>query len=271
AWPGGGIMVRWGGGHEGVDKARCAAAGIHVANTPGILESAVAEHALWLLGSLAKGVVRQHREMAGGQWTGREGIELRGRKLLVVGCGRIGRELARKAALGFGMVVTGCGRLGLKSLLEREGVSFEDFSASTGLSDYTNALQDALPRADAVVICAAATAATRHLVSEDFLAQMKPGALLVNVSRGSLVDEKALFDSLAGGHLGGAGLDVFECEPYAPVDRDHDLRGLVNVVLTPHSASHTEESNDGIARMAAQTVITALTQGVEGLGNLVGG
>lgn len=269
ALPRGGVIARFGVGHDSIDKVKATAHGLWVTNTPGVLENGVAEHGVFMMGMLARQLTAQCADMKEGRWIHREGLELRGRPVAIIGFGRIGRKLGQKAVRGFEMEVIGCGRASPEEFASRNGRTLEELRAELGFAEYTNDIASAVGRAEFVVICAAATPETRHLVDRKFLSRMREGAFLVNTARGSLVNEDDLYDALATGRLAGAALDVFEEEPYVPACEAKDLRTLANVILTPHIASHTEESNDAIARCAAQTVMVALTEGVEGLENVV--
>ncbi|MBB5350628.1 phosphoglycerate dehydrogenase-like enzyme [Haloferula luteola] len=254
----GGVISRYGVGHDSIDKSRARRAGVTVCNTPGVLDNAVAEHAVWMLGALARPVAKAYGEMHGGKWQPAEGIEVRGRNVTVLGCGRIGRSLARKLGIGLGMVVTGY------DILEAP-----HFGEDSGFTRYTNQLDRALADADFVICLLPVLDATRHIANAGFFKQMKQGARFINSARGALVDEPDLYDALVSGHLSGAALDVFEREPYQPSDAEKDLRSLPQVILTPHIGSNTEESNDAMARMAAENVITCLTQGPKSCPNLI--
>ncbi|NJR41476.1 MAG: hypothetical protein HC767_01250, partial [Akkermansiaceae bacterium] len=107
ALPAGGAISRFGVGHDSIDKAKATARGIHVANTPGVLNNAVAEHSMWLLGALARSVVRTDRKMRTGEWTPQQGMEVRGRRLSILGFGRIAQDICHKAHYGFRMNVVG--------------------------------------------------------------------------------------------------------------------------------------------------------------------
>jgi phosphoglycerate dehydrogenase-like enzyme len=220
-------------GHDGIDKAQATAAGLLVTNTPGVLEDAVAEHALALLLAVTRNLAAFVRSMDAGNWSPRQGLEVRGRTLAVIGCGAIGRRVARAASLGFGMRVVGMEpRLGIAEELRREW----------GLAQVTGSFAEAVRDADAVSLHLPANAETRHLIGAGTIALMRPGAILINTARGAVVDEVALYEALAAGRLAAAGLDVFETEPYVPRHPDKDLRTLPNVVLTPHVSSSTREA-----------------------------
>jgi lactate dehydrogenase-like 2-hydroxyacid dehydrogenase len=270
ALPPGGVIARFGVGHDGIDKARATARGLWVLNTPGVLDNAVAEQAVFMLGALARNIPRLDRSMKQGAWSPERGIELQGRSVAVLGFGRIGQRLSRKLAFGFGMEVTAVDMRPESDAAHRsrhKGVP--GFRADCGHHKYSTDILSALPNAEFVVLLLAATPQTHHLADEQFFRAMRSGARLVNSARGSLIDEAALFDALASGHLGGAALDVFENEPYLPVSPEKDLRTLSNLVLTPHTGSNTEESNAAMAEASGRAVIHALTKGVGDLDCLV--
>ena len=270
ALPPGGVIARFGVGHDGIDKAKATARGLWVLNTPGVLDNAVAEQAVFMLGALARNILHLDRSLKQGAWSPQRGIELQGRSVAVLGFGRIGQRLSRKLAFGFGMDVTAVDLRPESDAAHRsrhKGVP--GFRADCGHHNYSTDIFSALPHAEFVVLLLAATPQTRQLAGERFFRAMRSGARLVNGARGSLVDEAALFDALASGHLGGAALDVFENEPYVPVDPERDLRTLPNLILTPHTGSNTEESNAAMAEASGRAVIHALTRGVGDLDCLV--
>lgn len=246
--PRGGIIARFGVGHEGIDKAKATARGLVVTNTPGALDQSVAEHTMLLLGTLARQIAHCHQAIKTGRWVAVMGTELAGKTLLIIGCGAIGRAVARIAAFGFGIRVIGYDvrPLEARMLCEQCGVQavFTDLAA-------------ALSEADFVSLHLPATAATQHFVNAEFLSKLKPTCALVNTARGLVIDEAALYDALASGRLAGAALDVFENEPYYPVHPDKDLRCLNNVVLTPHIASSTYQACCRMARQCMKNVQAA--------------
>jgi phosphoglycerate dehydrogenase-like enzyme len=150
--------------------------------------------------------------------------------------------LARIATFGFGMRVIGCGRPG-KSLGDIEGVA-----------SVTNDYDEAVRNADFVVVLVPSSAETRHYISAGRIAAIPKHAWFVNTARGAVVDEAALYDALASGALAGAAIDVFDREPYVPVDPARDLRTLPNVLLTPHVGSATPEANRAMALRALHNV-----------------
>ena len=229
---GGAIIARFGVGHDSVDKVQARQHNIVVTNTPGVLDVSVAEQTMWLIGCLVRRVAHLHGRFRAGEFAGLTGTEVRGKTLGLIGLGGIARRVVAIAHFGFGMRVIAAGRR-----------LAEQITAAPGVERYTNDAEAVLREADIVSIHLPANAETRHYVNATRLALMKPGALLINTGRGSLVDEAALHDALASGQLAGAGLDVFEREPYVPASPDKDLRKRDNVVFTPHIGSNTREAN----------------------------
>lgn len=258
ALPQGGVIARFGVGHDSVDKEQASANGIWVTNTPGVLDNAVAEHAVWMIGCLARQVHHAYGSTAAGDWKPATGIEVRGRKISILGCGRIGRNLSAKLHHGMGMRVTGY------DIMEDPAFTHKD-----GIDHYTTSLDEALADADFVLTLLPVLDSTKHIANAAFFEKMKPGARFINSARGALVYENDLYDALHSGHLAAAALDVFEAEPYQPQDSTKDLRSLPNILLTPHIGSNTEESNAGMAEHAARNVIQILTEGREACPNIV--
>ena len=232
ALPGGGLIARFGVGHDGIDKQKASAAGLFVTNTPGALDDSVAEHAVWLIGSLARNVPQHDRQFKAGMWQGSIGTELAGKVLLVIGCGRIGSKVAKIASFGFGMHVIGYDVVKMDKCKMSE----------TGFAEIALSLDSALGKADFISLHLPSLPTTRHFVKSDLILKMKHTACLINTARGPIVDERALFDAINSNALAGAGLDVYENEPYVPVDPEKDLRKLEQVVLTPHIGSSSMQA-----------------------------
>lgn len=238
ALPEKGLIARYGVGHDSIDKQQATAKRQFVTITPGVLDNSVAEHVLFLMGCLARQLATQDAQVKGGVWNKTTGFELAGKTLLVLGCGAIGRSVAAKAGLGLGMTVIGYDVQPLDAAVMKQ---------KYGIVELARSLESALGRADIVSVHLPAIEATKDFVNAALLAQMKPGSCIINTSRGSVLDENALYDALSSGQLGGAGLDVFKNEPYEPQDPGKDLRKLDSVVMTPHLGSSTAEAS---ARMA---------------------
>ena len=240
---GGAIIARFGVGHDSVNKPLARQHGIVVTNTPGVLDTSVAEHTMWLTGCLARKIVRIETRLRAGEFAGEVGMELRGRTLGILGFGGIGRSVASIAHFGFGMKVIACSR-------NAPG----EPPARSGIERFTTDVEDLFRASDIISVHLPANANTQRFVNAARLAWLKPGAMLVNTARGAVLDEEALYDALAGGRLAGAALDVFEREPYAPAHPDKDFRKLENVVLTPHVGSNTREANRRMAESALENV-----------------
>ena len=214
--------------HVALDAARDA--GLVVTNTPDVLTDDTADVAIALVLATLRRLGEGERELRAGRWTGWRpthlmGRSLRGRTLGVVGMGRIGLAVARKAIAAFGMRVV------------YHNPSPRPAAEALG-AERRASLDALLGESDVVSLHCPATPATRHLIDAAALARMRPGAALVNTARGDVVDEAALVDALRGGRLAAAGLDVYEREPAVPAA----LLALDNVVLLPHLGSATTET-----------------------------
>ena len=229
------LLVRFGVGYDKVDLAAATRAGIAVARTTGANTNAVAEMALTLLLTCNRRMKLAQTRTQSGVWAKDVGHELLGGTLGILGYGSIGRKL-RQLVLGFGCRVLVCDhRLTAQEALQ-EGVE-------------RVGLEELFTRADAVSIHIPFREENRNLVDARLLGLMKPGAVLVNTARGSIVEENALYDALKAGKLAGAGLDVFAREPLPP---ESPLLTLDNCVCTPHVASQTVESLWNIYSMALE-------------------
>ncbi|CCH79421.1 Glyoxylate reductase [Nostocoides japonicum T1-X7] len=232
-------------GYDHIDVAACASRGIEVANTPGAVVAATADHAFGLLLAASRRIVEADAYTRSGSWSGGVapflGQDVHHSTLGIVGMGRIGQQLARRAH-GFDMEVVYHGRRRLEPTLEsRLGVR-------------RLPLEELLAHSDAVILQVSYSPGTHHLLDERRLALMKPSAVLVNTSRGGVVDDAALARALSSGRLAGAGLDVFEGEPHLLPE----LRSLPNVVLTPHLGAHTVTTHRRMAQEALTNLIGTL-------------
>ena len=227
------IIARFGVGHDNIDGNRARQHRILVTNTPGVLTESVAEHAFWLMGSLARHIARLDAAVRAGYFAPQTGMELQGKTLAIMGFGQIGRRVATMAHFGVGMRIIAEDERPLAEQAQRENLSEPEFKARYGLDDYTTDPLQALSAADVVTVHMALTPQTQGFFNAQRLAALRPGALLINTARGALIDEGALHDALIGGQLGGAALDVFVEEPYQPLNPSKDLRTLPNAILTP--------------------------------------
>jgi len=242
AMPAGGVLARFGVGHDGIDKDKATARGVICTNTPGVLDDSVAEMTIALILAAARHVAKVAAEVKGGRFAPMLGSELAGKALAVIGCGPIGRRVARIAAQGFRMRVIGCDVADLDA---------GRMKADYGFAELGKDFATAVAAADFVSLHIPSTPATRHFINRERLAMIPAGAWLINTARGAVLDESALFEALSQGRLAGAALDVFEAEPYKPAAPDKDLRKLDNVLMTPHVGSSTREACD---RMAERTL-----------------
>jgi glyoxylate reductase len=234
-------------GYDNIDVAACARRGIPVGNTPGVLTEATADLAFTLLLAVARRITEANTFVRDDRWLTWGPLLLLGRDvsgatLGIVGFGRIGREMARRAR-GFGMRVLYTSRSRASEAVETElAATWVDFHGLLGQSDF-------------VSVHVSLSADTRHLIDAATLARMKPGSVLINTSRGPVVDQKALTEALRSGHLWGAGLDVTDPEP---MRADDPLASLPNCLVVPHVASATERTRDQMAEKAARNVLAGL-------------
>ena len=245
ALPAGGVIARYGVGHDGIDKARATAAGLLCTNTPGVLNRSVAEHTMLLVGAAARTLVAMSAAMTRHEWDPVVGAELEGKTLAIVGCGGIGRAVARIASAGYGMQVVGCCRP------DAPPAPLPHFA------EVTTDVAAAVGNADFVSLHMSASRDNVHWLNRERLELFGARTWLINTARGSLVDEAALFTALAERRLGGAALDVFAREPYMPAGPADDLRSLPNVIMTPHVGSNTVEANRRMAQRALQNIALA--------------
>ncbi len=243
-------IVRAGVGVDNIDVGAATRRGILVMNTPGGNTVSTAEHTMALLLSLARHVPAAHASLHAGKWERGKfvGSQLAGKTLAVVGLGRVGREVARRAA-GMDMKVVG----------------FDPFLAPAGAAqlgvETVADLDQLLPRADFLTVHTPLTDQTRNLLGARELALLPKGARVINCARGGIVNEEALAEALRSGHLAGAAVDVFVEEP---PPAGHPLLALPGVVTTPHLGASTVEAQVSVAREAAQLLIDYLTRGVVG-------
>jgi D-3-phosphoglycerate dehydrogenase len=240
------IVGRAGVGVDNIDMDAATRRGVLVVNTPGGNAASVAEHALALMLSLARSIPQLNAALHAGRWekSSAAGAELRGKTLGLVGLGRVGAEVARRA------------RALEMRVLAHDPYITPERAAEWGVELLP--LPEMLAKADYVSLHTALSPATDRMVNTALLAQMKRGARLVNTARGELVDEAALADALRSGQLAGAALDVFAVEP----PRDSPLLAMPNVIATPHVAGSTTEAQEEVGVQIAQQVRDYLSDGV---------
>lgn len=239
------VIGRTGVGYDSVDVKKATELGIPVVITPGANSRSVAEHAIAMMVSLSKCLYEYQLEMGKGNWeirNARKAFEFEGKKVGILGMGAIGREVC-KMAHGLGMEV-----LGYDPFLSRERID------SLG-AEYFENYEELLCKADFVTVHVPLTDETRGMISMKQMKEMKKSAIIINCSRGGIVDEKDLYNALAEGIVGGAGLDVYGQEP---VDVNNPLLTLENVVASPHSAAQTQEAVIKMAQMCVKGCLAIL-------------
>ncbi len=244
------IVAQYAVGYDNIDVEHATKRGIMVTNTPGVLTETTADLAWGLLMAASRRIVEADRYVRRGEWRvawGPEmllGVDVYGATLGIVGMGRIGYAMAKRAT-GFGMTIlyTSRSMTDITTKAERElGAKRVDLDILLRSSDF-------------VSIHVPLTKETRHLIDRDKLAVMKPTAILINTARGPVIDEEALAEALANGRIRAAGLDVFEKEPLAA---DSPLLDLDNVVLTPHIGSASIETRSRMAEICARNLVAGL-------------
>lgn len=231
------VLARAGVGYDAIDVRAATEHGVVVAFAPGSNQDAVGEHAMLLILALAKGLFEQDRRIRAGEWPRYPRLPLRGRTLGVVGLGRTGKALARRAA-GFDMTI-----------VAHDIAPDHEFAKSLNVEMLS--LEQVLRRADFVSLHVPLTDQTRRFINAETLALMRPSAFLVNAARGGVVDEEALAAALRDGRLAGAGIDVFAQEPPGG---GHPLCELGSVILSAHTAGVDLQSRQNMALFAAEAI-----------------
>lgn len=233
------LLANFGVGYNHIDVAAARAAGILVTNTPGAVTDATADIAMTLILMTARRAGEGERMVRRGLWQGWHptqmlGMHVTGKSIGIIGMGRIGQAIARRAHFGFGMQVT-----------------FHNRSPIDPGLPATQVLIESVLKSDIVVIAVPGGPTTRHLINAQRLAQMRPDAILINIARGDVVDETALVAALASGQIAGAGLDVYEREPII----HPDLLTMENVTLLPHLGTAALEVRTAMGMVAVENLI----------------
>jgi D-3-phosphoglycerate dehydrogenase len=237
------VVARAGVGVDNIDTAAATQAGVIVVNAPTGNTLAAAEHTVAMLMALARLIPQADAHVRAGQWKRNKfvGVEIRDKVLGSVGLGRVAQEVVQRAQ-GLGMRILGYDPYVTADYAAQRGVTLVDLDTLLAQSDF-------------VTIHVPLTPQTRHLLGADRLRQMKPGARLLNVARGGIVDEAALVDAIESGHLAGAALDVFDTEP---LPADSPLRRSDKIILTPHLGASTVEAQEKVAEDVALQVLDVL-------------
>ncbi len=234
------LIGRAGVGVDNIDIQAATLRGIAVVNAPAANTIAACEHAFGLMLALARNIPQADADVKAGNWKRAKfmGVELMGKTLGVVGLGRIGREVSKRA-LACGMRV----------------VAFDPFVSAEQAAELgveVAPLDNVLSQADFLTLHAPGSDKTKHLLNADSIKKLKKGARIVNCARGELIEEKAFVDAIKSGHVAGAALDVFEKEPLAP---ESELRKLPQIILTPHLGASTAEAQSKVATELAESVL----------------
>lgn len=234
------ILANFGVGYNHIDAAAARAHGIAVTNTPGAVTDATADIALTLILMTARRAGEGERVLRRGEWRGwgpvqMLGMHVTGRRVGIIGMGRIGKAIARRCHYGFGMEVVFHNRSAI---------------ADPGLPAAQVSMAEALG-ADIVVVAVPGSKETHHLLNAEAFALMRPDAIFINISRGDVVDEPALIAALQRGQIAGAGLDVYEFEPQVPAE----FLTMENVTLLPHLGTAALEVRENMGMMALANII----------------
>jgi len=239
------VVSNFGVGFDNVDLNEATARGIVVCNTPGVLSDAVADLTMALILSAARRTLENAAFVSEGRWSRREtppplGFDLGGKTLGIIGFGRIGQAVARRA-LAFGMNIM------YQDVIDDPRAGFDTCVQCE--------IGDLLAQSDIVSVHVNLSPQTRHLISREQLERMKPSAWLVNTARGAVVDQSALVEVLRNGTIAGAALDVLEEEPPPP---DDPVLSLPNVILLPHAGSATTETRLAMLTLAVENLLALL-------------
>jgi len=227
------MVARAGVGLDNIDQEACKARGIKVVNTPGTSTNAVAELAIGYIIGMSRSMQKAHHQMKNGIWDKKHlvGREIEGKTLGIIGYGRIGSAIGRKALC-----------LGMRIISYNPPPRHED-----DIITFIEDLDEFLPMCDVITLHVPLTEGTRHMIDAKAIAKMKDGACIINTARGGIIDEDALYDALKEGKLSAAALDVYEEEPYKG-----RLLELDNIYLTPHLGASTKEAQLNIGKMLVE-------------------
>lgn len=234
------VIARFGVGYESIDVDAATENGVYVTIAKNANMRAVAEHTFALMLALCKGVLPKFEACKSGDWEIRNrqvNTELFHKTIGIIGLGNIGREVASIAANGFGMKV----------------LAHDEYVPAQLVADYVEmvSLEELLANSDIVTVHVPVTPETKNLINADTLAKMKPSALLINVDRGSIVNEDDLYEALTNGVIAGCGADTFVQEPVSP---DNKLLHLPNFIASPHCGGLTHEASDLMCMLAAESI-----------------
>jgi D-3-phosphoglycerate dehydrogenase len=235
------VISRYGVGYDRVDLDAAAKKNIVVTNTPGSNSNAVADLTMGLILSVARTIPHLDRTVRNGEWVSSKGVEIYQKTIGIIGLGAIGKAVAKRAG-GFDM-----------NILAYDPYMDTDYAERHHIKPV--AFEELIQKSNIITLHLPLNEETRHIIDEETIARMQKGTIIVNTSRGGIVDEDAVCAALRSGKLGGLGLDVFEEEP-PDVSK---FLSFSNVVLTPHKGSHTVEATDNMMRRAVDNLIKVLS------------
>ncbi len=237
------VIGRAGVGVDNVDLETATKHGVIVMNTPEGNTIATAEHTISMIMAVARKIPQAHASLISGKWKREDfmGIELHGKTLGVIGLGRIGREVARRASQGFGMKVIAYDPFITEEVVKSIGIAFAEF-------------KKLIKEADFITVHTPLTPETKHLLNRAAFQLMKPGVRVINCARGGIIDEKALLEAIRSGKVAGAALDVFEKEP----PKGNPLLKQPEVVATPHLGAATREAQENVSVAVVRQILDAL-------------
>ena len=235
------VISRYGAGVDRVDLAAAKAMQIAVTNTPGVNAVAVAELAFAMILNLARRISFLNEKTKAGEWVRSTGTELKGKTIGILGLGAIGKNLATYAQ-GLSMKV-----MAYDPYIDVEYAKENSITVAT--------FDEVIETADIISLHLPLTPTTRNLIDKATISRMKQGALLINTSRGGIINEEAAYEALVANRLGGLGLDAFEVEP----PTGSPLFNLDNVIVTPHTGAHTKEAIDNMADLSVENLINVLS------------
>ena len=234
-------ISRYGAGYDRVDIETAKNKQVIVTNTPGVNAEAVGELTFALLLSIARNIPHLNHKLKGGEWVRGNGIELKGKTLGIIGLGAIGKVVAR------------CGQGFCMKLMAYDPFINEEYCACNQIKVST--FEEVIEQADVISLHMPLTAVTRHLLNKEVFDKMKDEAIIINASRGGLINEDDAYEALKSGKLKGLGLDAFEVEPPG----DSKLFEFPTVIATPRTGAHTREAIENMAKAAIQNLIDVLT------------
>jgi len=235
------VISRYGAGYDRVDIEAAKQAGIPVTNTPGVNAQAVGELAFGLILSLARRIPYLDQQTKAGAWVRSVGMELKGKTLGILGLGAIGKVVAR-CGQGFGMNVIAYDPFVDKSYCQKHQIEI-------------GTAEDVIRKGQVISLHLPLNDETRNYIDKETIEKMQKGALVINTSRGGLVNEEDAYEALKSGRLGGLGLDAFAVEP----PKASPLFELENVIVTPHTGAHTKEATENMGELAVKNLIAILT------------